>query len=573
MPLKAFSFLLCLLLAVQPVAAQTTGGLPIERGPGAVELVVSLDATLDRLAEPVPFFEQGLEGLSAGDRESLSIVLASVLGTAPAAQRLRLAGLPESQARRLAGRIGERAAAVRRVLAERAELREAAVRAVSGTRSRSESAEALHGLRRAPDEVAGRLETALIERGLAFEPGAKAKVARVSLGRAWTHSFFGWKQDREALRTPLTSSDHLVLTAASFLPGTILTSLLTLASTPRGAERAVLFGALGGWNAFVGWGLGSNHWTETRDGRAVVRGARRLKADPSIGFDENLLDIAAKFQQATGWSIAWTDKPWLLAKVEPDAKRLVMSAGWIAKAVAPKDDRRLAYLTDVLRIVRHAAERDAAIKDGVRDAVSVRGFGYERAGRVPKVSMRRALGHRWESWKKSALALPLTASDHAVLAGLAVFFALGASGAMVALLGALSWAAGVSLAPGALELVFAFSSIITALIYPLGHLRETRDGGAVVRNALRLQTEPTAPFDEKLVGLARRFEKDTGWKVVFTDEPWLLAKAEPESRRVVMSVGWLVESPLKADRRRLAYLTHVLRTLRKAIDAEAVKKR
>ncbi len=98
------------------------------------------------------------------------------------------------------------------------------------------------------------------------------------------------------------------------------------------------------------------------------------------------------------------------------------------------------------------------------------------------------------------------------------------------------------------------------------HLKEVNDGATVVHNAERFQKTPDdVQLDADLIGIAEKFEKETGWKIEWTDSANLLAKPEPESKRVIMSIGWIIASDRAQDKRRLAYLTETLRTVRHAI--------
>lgn len=104
---------------------------------------------------------------------------------------------------------------------------------------------------------------------------------------------------------------------------------------------------------------------EAKYGSSVVENSRRAeKVSPSqIRVDEKLVKIVGDFCESTGWSVAWTRDPYLLAKAQPAESRVVLSLGWITESNDDKDRCRLPYLTDTLRRLRHAIEDADLILD------------------------------------------------------------------------------------------------------------------------------------------------------------------------------------------------------------------
>ena len=160
------------------------------------------------------------------------------------------------------------------------------------------------------------------------------------------HSFNRWKGEN-ALKAPLISTDHQALAVLSFVWGGWFGAML--GSTPVTATIGAFF-----FGGFVGINLGEPHIREARYGASVVRNAHRFNAG-SIGnqWDKKLLKLVKEFKESTGWSIAWSRDPYLLAKAEPDSRRLILNIGWITESDDPSDHVRLPYLKDTLRRIRH----------------------------------------------------------------------------------------------------------------------------------------------------------------------------------------------------------------------------
>lgn len=196
----------------------------------------------------------------------------------------------------------------------------------------------------------------------------------------------------------------------------------------------------------------------------------------------------------------------------------------------------------------------------------------EELSRVSPVSVRRAYRHSFGGWnEESVLEVPLTAADHWVLAG--------GTALLTSLLFVLP-ALQVAVAPSVLGALFMLlqwgGGVVGFLGLGGGHVREGRDAAAVARNARDFRRGAVNGIaDARLVRKARDFEEElarlTGasgrrpWKVLWTDAPHLLARVDRASRSVVLSVGWVNESPRPRDRRRLAYLTDTLRKIRRSV--------
>ncbi|GEM_PF-4650256 len=188
----------------------------------------------------------------------------------------------------------------------------------------------------------------------------------VSWQRSLEHTIFDSWSGSKVFHIPLTYSDHQLLALLGalvavgigiFLGAAMGFALSCSTSFPWG--RPFTAGAIVGSGMFLlSWfAFAVPHDREARDGWAVVRNAKRYLAHPrQTTFDDALLRIARKFEEETHWRIAWTEQPWLLAAVDQNAQRVLMSIGWVVTSPRPADRRRLAYLTQTLRIIRHVIE-------------------------------------------------------------------------------------------------------------------------------------------------------------------------------------------------------------------------
>lgn len=160
------------------------------------------------------------------------------------------------------------------------------------------------------------------------------------------HSFNRWKGEN-ALKAPLISTDHQALAVLSYV-GWVGVGAMSGSTPVTATIGAFIFGGLFGTN----WAV--PHIREARYGASVVRNAHRFNAG-SIGnqWDLKLLKLVKEFKESTGWSIAWSRDPYLLAKAEPDSRRLILNIGWITKSADDSDHVRLPYLKDTLRRIRH----------------------------------------------------------------------------------------------------------------------------------------------------------------------------------------------------------------------------
>ncbi|MBI4669351.1 MAG: WD40 repeat domain-containing protein, partial [Elusimicrobia bacterium] len=193
--------------------------------------------------------------------------------------------------------------------------------------------------------------------------------------------------------------------------------------------------------------------------------------------------------------------------------------------------------------------------------------------------------HSFERWRgEKALKIPLATADHKILSILSflgpILFALLSASAI-----GLGFFFDTGLMPNPLPLLFFTLIISSGAMVPLflPHLTEMLDGRKVFLNARRFLEQGAASaktamasghssvpealrsgIDDKLIGIIKEFEKETGWQVVWTKLPNVLAKADAQNKRIIMSIGWVLASP-EQENRREKYLRHTLNILKRAI--------
>ena len=177
-------------------------------------------------------------------------------------------------------------------------------------------------------------------------PRGQLSIKKFSWKRAFGyHAFFNRWIDENVFHVPLTVTDHLVLVIGACLGGSVFS--LNGDSVSRYAFWLV--------GAFFAYKLSVAHMRQFRDGYFVFRNAVKYNKNASTSqADVRLMGLVNKFENATGWKVLWTDDPYLLAWPNKENKNVVMSIGWVINSNLSSDTRRLAYLQDILRTVRHA---------------------------------------------------------------------------------------------------------------------------------------------------------------------------------------------------------------------------
>lgn len=98
------------------------------------------------------------------------------------------------------------------------------------------------------------------------------------------------------------------------------------------------------------------------------------------------------------------------------------------------------------------------------------------------------------------------------------------------------------------------------------HLVEYFDEKRVADNAKRWRADPgKAKWDSDLMRQVDKFEAATGWSVAWTDSPGFLAIADDANKRMVLSLGWVLKSEVRKDRRRSVFLASILARARDSI--------
>jgi len=180
---------------------------------------------------------------------------------------------------------------------------------------------------------------------------------------------------------------------------------------------------------------------------------------------------------------------------------------------------------------------------------------------VPEISLKRAWAHKYETWKSDKVfRIPLVYSDHYILNIMSISFAPLAA-----------FVFSIFYKYAGIPKILYVGSVIWAVAYGMrlieAHWQETSDAYGIVRNARKYAENPDkAEIDVNLLNYINGFIKLTGWKVVFTDSPYVLAYPQLEQNRVIMSIGWVIASSDTRDKRRYAYLVEELRIIRHSIE-------
>ncbi|MFC1522309.1 hypothetical protein ACFL6Y_07855 [Elusimicrobiota bacterium] len=198
---------------------------------------------------------------------------------------------------------------------------------------------------------------------------------------------------------------------------------------------------------------------------------------------------------------------------------------------------------------------------------------------IPKVSWKHSLKQRHEAWQgEQALEAPLTSYEHWILWAITL---IPVTASLLSLSIFLFF--NIPAAVGFI-IVIAGGTIGSKILqyYGLPHLREARYAYKVRRNAklfnkkypdLEVTPHPNPLpqgarenkiLDDKLLGIVKEFTKKTGWEVIWTTLPHVLAKADTANRLIVLNIGWIVKSDEKGLRRE-RYLKDTLGKLEHAI--------
>ena len=176
-----------------------------------------------------------------------------------------------------------------------------------------------------------------------------------------------------------------------------------------------------------------------------------------------------------------------------------------------------------------------------------------------RISLFRALKHSilWGWNKETVFEVPLTVSDHWVLAGL------------VAVLGIYSL--GMEMMERLERDFWGWVRLITLLPVTFGllgdHWLEGLKARIVFKSALRYSKDPAPVWDTGAVRFAGKFEKETGWTIVWVKDPHLLAQLDRENKKIKMSVGWIYKIwNSKTALSRMRYFRQVTRRIREAIE-------
>ncbi len=197
----------------------------------------------------------------------------------------------------------------------------------------------------------------------------------------FAHTFDNWR-NQSVFRFPVTRVDHPVLFAVC-MGGLGFCAAVAISVGVFSPYLCVLVPIVFpiGFFIILFWSL--PHVTEMNDALMVVRNAQQFQKDNQLVFDARLKKMAEKFEKETGWNIVWIRDSYTLAKVDQASRTVYLSIGWVLKNERAKDDRRLAYLTDVLRKIERAIFESSRNEEGVRAKA---GDAHQENDAVPAIS-------------------------------------------------------------------------------------------------------------------------------------------------------------------------------------------
>jgi len=176
-------------------------------------------------------------------------------------------------------------------------------------------------------------------------------IPGVPILRSFKHMYRNWDRD-PTLESPLTSYDHKILFFLPFLGVTVLFLIFFPVFSQNPLFSVILYVLV--QLMVLKSPTAPLHRTAIRNEASIPYNAKRfLKENGNIELNEDLAGLAKWFEEKTGWSITWTDNPYILAWPRPQSKEVVMSIGWIVKGDHPKHlKRRSAYMVHILDQLR-----------------------------------------------------------------------------------------------------------------------------------------------------------------------------------------------------------------------------
>jgi SAM-dependent MidA family methyltransferase/signal transduction histidine kinase len=169
----------------------------------------------------------------------------------------------------------------------------------------------------------------------------------------------------------------------------------------------------------------------------------------------------------------------------------------------------------------------------------------------PDISFFRAIDHSFEKWKgKNVFYQPLYVSDHLILL----------------ILVSLSYIPAIFIGV-IFGMPFVYWAVLLAVasVFVVPHFIEVKDSLIVSQNAEKYKTNiDDVEFDKEVISLIEEFKKETGWEVVYTDSTELLIQPKIKSKKIILSIGFIVKSK-KSETRRMKLLAHYLNVIQDAI--------
>ncbi len=189
---------------------------------------------------------------------------------------------------------------------------------------------------------------------------------------------------------------------------------------------------------------------------------------------------------------------------------------------------------------------------------------------LPRISFYRAWRHSFKGWNGPRMfEVPLTSSDHGIL----MFLSYALFSLIVPLL--IQVAIGIfHLGQENLMGIIRFGFSVLVVLAPFKLFMELakmhKEVTIYARRIVYLcelakRSSGTLRVNEAIYEDIEKFKQETGWKVLWTDHPYLLVYPILASQQLVLNIGWIVAGSERIDDYRIPYMRGILRSVRQAI--------
>lgn len=213
----------------------------------------------------------------------------------------------------------------------------------------------------------------------------------------------------------------------------------------------------------------------------------------------------------------------------------------------------IVQVTDIYDRKSLSTEGSASLTETLGDAGLPNQFVSRFDLQDNRLNLSRSWAHKDSKWKDDAvLKYSFYTGDHKTLTFLAsslMKFAITLPSAVLSFFNVND--AFVFGAFGLSSLVFG-SGIYS--YYMEDHIKCVKELDSVSRlTRAYIDTGGHLPLNYELVSRISSFSQDTGWNLLFTDSPYLLADADNASETLTLSLGWIVDSPYNSSINRKDY--------------------